>query len=232
MEPGNLASGDPQGNGGGVMGTKRMFANSIVDSDEFTMLSHGAQLLYFHLGLKADDDGFCSVLRILKVTELNGELLEELEQAGFIIQFDGGVVLIRHWNINNTLKSDRYHETRFVSFKKQVRIDENGVYSIMEPEWNQSGTDSEQSIAQYSQAQGSPEKVNQAQGSPGEGSPEGGGDIQKAIETAKRHGFRANQRVINVLEEEISKSSCEEVNSKIIREPSFRKRLELLGGTA
>lgn len=213
------------------MAAKRMFSNSVIDADNFCSLSVQAQLLYFHLGLKADDDGFCPVMKICRILGFDKGPLEELEEAGFLIPFDDGVVAIVHWFVNNTLKKDRYHESRYTSHKKQLRLDENNEYSRMEPERNQNGTDSEQSIAQYSQAQESPGKESPAQGSPGEGSTEGGGDLQKVIEAAERHGIRANPRVIDVLKEELSKSSLEEVNTKIIREPSFMKRLELLGGT-
>ncbi|MCR4885458.1 MAG: hypothetical protein K5919_00900 [Clostridiales bacterium] len=214
------------------MASKRMFSNSVIDSDSFCMLSVEAQLLYFHLGMKADNDGFVPVMKILKILGFDESPLLELEKAGFLFRFDGGVVVIVHWWVNNTYKADRYHVSRYTSLKNMLTKTENNEYSIMEPEWNQSGTDSEASIAQVSLAQGSLEKVIPAQGSTGEGSPEGGGDIQKVIEAAERHGIRINQSVIDVLKEELLKSSCEEVNSKIIREPNFWKRLELLGGTA
>lgn len=215
------------------MATKRMFSNSVIDADNFCSLSVESQLLYFHLGLKADDDGFCPVMKICRILGFDKGPLEELEEAGFLIPFDDGVVAIVHWFVNNTLKKDRYHESRYASHKKQLRLDENNEYSRMEPERKQNGTDSEESIAQYSPAQGSPGKESPAQGSPGEGSPEGGGEqIRKVTEAAERQGVIVTSRVKQILKDELERSSVEQVNLKLILEPSFLQRLKMIGGTA
>ena len=124
------------------MANRRMFSNGVIDSDEFISLSIPAQALYFHLGLKADDDGFVSTKRILKILGLDSSLLAELEDAGFIICFDGPVV-ISHWQLNNELKKDRYHETQFQGLKKRLSVDEDKVYHLMEPDWNQDGNSTE-----------------------------------------------------------------------------------------
>ena len=75
------------------MATKRMFANAVIDQDEFVMLTTEAQLLYFHLGLKADDDGFVPTKKILKILSFDKSPLDELEKAGFIIRFDGEAIV-------------------------------------------------------------------------------------------------------------------------------------------
>ena len=154
------------------MAAKRMFSNSVIDSDAFCMLSNEAQLLYFHLGLKADDDGFVPVMRICRILGFDEKPLQELEKAGFLIAFENGVVVIVHWKINNELKKDRYHKSRYSSYKRRLRLNENGEYSIMEPErnqigtkmepeWNQDGNNSEERIAQRS-----PTQENQGYASP------------------------------------------------------------------
>ena len=135
------------------MSAKRMFSNAVIDSDAFFMLSAEAQLLYFHLGLKADDDGFVAVKRICRILGLDEKPLRELEDAGFLIAFEDGVVVIVHWKLNNELKKDRYHESRYTSYKKRLRLNENGEYFLAEPDWNRDGTVSPESIAQVSPVQ-------------------------------------------------------------------------------
>lgn len=214
------------------MATKRMFSNSVIDADSFCMLSVEAQLLYFHLGMKADDDGFVPVMKILRILGLDESPLLELETAGFLIRFEGGVVVIVHWWVNNTLKTDRYHASRYTSLKKLLIQTENNEYSIMEPEWNQSGTNSADSIAQRSPAQRSPDERSPAQTIVGEGSPEGGGKLQTVIEAAERQGVRMTEHIKTILLDEIGKSSTEGVIKKMMFEPNFLQRLKMLGGTA
>ena len=214
------------------MATKRMFSNSVIDSDAFCMLSVEAQLLYFHLGMKADDDGFVPVMKISRILGFDEKPLQELEKAGFLIAFENGVVVIVHWKVNNTLKQDRYHESRYSSYKKRLKLNENGEYSIMEPEWNQVGANSEDRKAQGSPAQENPGKGSPAQVIIGEGSAEGGGDLQKVIEAAERQGVKMTEAVKRILAEEIEKSTVSETISKLIVQPNFLQRLKMVGGTA
>lgn len=214
------------------MATKRMFSNSIIDADSFCMLSIEAQLLYFHLGMKADDDGFVPVMKICRILGFDEKPLRELVNAGFLIAFDNGVVAIVHWRVNNTLKPDRYHESRYTSYKKQLILDENGEYIRMEPEWNQDGTNSEEREAQGSPAQESPGKESPAKESPGEGSPEGGENHLSVINAAILHGVRINSKVIAVLNEECDKTNEEDVIKRMILQGNFLQRLKMLGGTA
>ena len=163
------------------MATKRMFSNSIIDRDDFCMLSPEAQLLYFHLGLKADDDGFVQTMKILRILGFDDQPLEELEQRGFVIRFDSTVV-ITHWLINNELKRDRYHATPYQGLKQQLGTDENKAYFRLEPRCIQEGTAMD---TQYSVAQPSVEKPSEkSPAEAGEGSPEGGGDPYAATERA------------------------------------------------
>lgn len=94
------------------MAEKRMFAKSIIDSDQFLDMPATAQLLYFHLGMRADDDGFInnpkSIMRNVRGTEDDMRILIAKK---YIIPFETGVVVIRHWRIHNYIQKDRYKTT-------------------------------------------------------------------------------------------------------------------------
>ena len=144
------------------MAARRMFSNNVVDSDEFCALSQAAQLLYFHLGMKADDDGFVQTKKILKLLELDESVLEELESAGFLIRFPDAVC-IAHWKHNNQIKADRRHETRFQNYKARIQEDQNKVFRLMSPGWNHSGSTME---PQTSPVQSSQEEISPGQSRP------------------------------------------------------------------
>ena len=83
------------------MARKRMFDSEIINRDDFLELSLEAKAIYFLLGIFADDEGFISPKKILKLYGGNDSMLYELIKSEFIIQFESGVVLITDWNINN-----------------------------------------------------------------------------------------------------------------------------------
>lgn len=94
------------------MARRRMFSLDIVDSDQFTDLTATARLLYYELGVRADDNGFVGNQRkITKFAECSEEDIKTLEDNGFIYMFDSGILAIRHWTVNNQLRNDRYHGT-------------------------------------------------------------------------------------------------------------------------
>jgi len=113
------------------MAGRRMFAMIIVDSDAFLDLPPTAQLLYFHLGMRADDDGFINApKKIVRIIGASDDDLRVLISKNFIIYFDSGVVVITHWHINNYLRSDRYHRTTYTAEKAMLQIEENGSYKL------------------------------------------------------------------------------------------------------
>lgn len=113
------------------MARKRMFDLEIVDTDLFLEMPQSSQNLYFHLGMRADDDGFVSnPKKIIKTIGANEDDLKILFTKQFIIPFDSGVVVIRHWKINNYLRKDRYVETIYKQEKRSLVQDENGVYEL------------------------------------------------------------------------------------------------------
>ena len=129
------------------MAQKRMFSLAVVDTDTFTDMPCSAQALYFHLGMHGDDGGFVgSPRKIVRAVGCNNDDFRLLVAKGFIIPFESGVVVIRDWNINNTLKNDRYHETVYMAEKSLLRKDAVGRYQLgtdMEPVRNQLGTNAE-----------------------------------------------------------------------------------------
>ena len=115
------------------MAERRMFAKTIVLSDAFLDMPMGARCLYFTLGMFADDDGFVnspkSIMRQIGASE---DDLKVLVMKKFILPFESGIIVIKHWRINNYLRSDRYKSTTYVDEKKELVIDENGSYSTRE----------------------------------------------------------------------------------------------------
>lgn len=114
------------------MAERRMFAKSIIDSDMFIDLPATARLLYFDLSMRADDDGFVnSPKKILRMTGASQDDLRVLISKQFIIPFDSGVVVIKHWYVHNYIRPDRYHETVYQNEKKQLVLDKN-IYAKTE----------------------------------------------------------------------------------------------------
>ena len=115
------------------MASKRMFSIEMVSSDAFLELPISAQCLYFHLCLRADDDGFMdSPKKACRECQANIKDLELLKQKRYILAFESGVVLIKHWFMHNTIPKDRYHETRYLEEKSLVQFKENKSYTECE----------------------------------------------------------------------------------------------------
>jgi hypothetical protein len=88
-----------------------MFSSQIVSSDEFLEMPLTSQALYFHLGMSADDDGFVSPRKILRMTGAGEDDLKVLLAKNFVIRFETGVIVVTHWKQNNYLRNDRYTPT-------------------------------------------------------------------------------------------------------------------------
>lgn len=112
------------------MANRRMFSLDVVDTDRFLEMPASSQNLYFHLGMRADDDGFVSSPRkITKLVNCGEDDLNILISRGFVIAFDGGIVVIRHWRQNNYIQSDRYKGTIYQEELSILEVN-NGVYKI------------------------------------------------------------------------------------------------------
>ena len=119
------------------MAERRMFAKSIIDSDAFLTMPISSQLLYFHLCMRADDDGFVNNPRsIQKMIGSNDDDYGILIKKRFIFPFENGVVVIKHWRIHNLIQSDRYIETKYLEEKSMLGIKENKAYTLVEENEN------------------------------------------------------------------------------------------------
>ena len=95
------------------MAERRMMSKKIIDSDAFTEMPLSSQALYFHLLLRADDDGFLNnAKKIMRNVGANQNDYDMLLMKSFIIQFDEGVCVIKHWLIHNYIRSDIYKSTQ------------------------------------------------------------------------------------------------------------------------
>lgn len=113
------------------MAQRRMFSLKIVDTDAFLDMSPTAQLLYFHLAMRADDDGFVSnPKKIMRMASINDDDLRVLIIKKFIIPFESGVCVIKHWKIHNYIQKDRYTETTYIKEKAQLLDKTNGGYKL------------------------------------------------------------------------------------------------------
>lgn len=113
------------------MAQKRMFDKTITNQDNFLEMPDSTQNLYFHLSMEADDDGFVDNWKsIMRMTGKKEDDLKLLIAKSFIIPFESGVIVIKHWRINNFLRKDRYNETKYLKEKAQLKIEENREYSL------------------------------------------------------------------------------------------------------
>ena len=112
------------------MGERRMFAKTIVTSDAFLDMPMSARCLYFTLGMLADDDGFVNNPKsIMRQVGATLDDMNILIAKKFILVFDSGVIVIKHWRIHNYIQSDRYHPTKYQEEKAQLGLDENKAYT-------------------------------------------------------------------------------------------------------
>lgn len=107
-----------------------MFAKSIVLSDAFLDMPLTARCLYFTLGMMADDDGFVSSPKaIMRQCGASQDDMSILLQKRYVLGFDTGVIVIKHWRINNYLRNDRYQQTTYVEEKDTLALDQKGAYT-------------------------------------------------------------------------------------------------------
>ena len=113
------------------MAERRMFAKSIIDSDAFLDMPMSSQALYFHLSMRADDDGFINnpkkIMRMIGASQDDYGLLIAKK---FIIHLPNGICVIKHWKIHNYIQKDRYKETVYKEEKSLLKLKDNGVYSL------------------------------------------------------------------------------------------------------
>jgi hypothetical protein len=151
------------------MAERRMFTKKITDSDPFTEMPLSAQALYFHLNMNADDDGFLNnPKKIQRSIGASDDDLKLLIAKRFILTFEKGVIVIKHWRMHNLLRKDRYSETQYIEEKDTLLLQKDGSYTEKPPElpmattWQPNGN---QMATQYSIGKDSIGKVSIVEGS-------------------------------------------------------------------
>jgi hypothetical protein len=113
------------------MAERRMFAKTIVTSDAFLDMPPSSRCLYFTLAMFCDDDGFCNNPKsIMRQIGASTDDMNILIAKKFILAFDSGVIVIKHWYIHNYIQNDRYHPTKYQDEKSQLGLDENKAYTL------------------------------------------------------------------------------------------------------
>lgn len=117
------------------MAEKRMFTQKIVDSDAFLDMPLSTQALYFHLNMRADDDGFVNnPKRIQRTVGASDDDLKVLIAKRFLLCFENGIIVIKHWRMHNALRKDRYKETQYSKQLSLLEVKENGAYTEKKPD--------------------------------------------------------------------------------------------------
>lgn len=112
------------------MAERRMFTKKVTDDDNFVNLSASAQALYLHLTMGADDDGFCNQISAsMFKAHASVQDLEALLEKRYLLQFENGVIVIKHWRMANALRKDRYTQTAFKEELSRLKIKDNGAYT-------------------------------------------------------------------------------------------------------
>jgi uncharacterized phage protein (TIGR02220 family) len=113
------------------MAERRMFAKTIIDSDAFLEMPLTTQALYFHLAMRADDDGFINnPKRFQRFIGCSDDELKLLIAKRFVIVFESGVIVIKHWRMHNYIRTDRYKPTAYQEEKASLHLKENGSYTL------------------------------------------------------------------------------------------------------
>lgn len=112
------------------MAKKRMISLQIVDTDAFLEMPATTQLLYFHLTVRADDEGFVdNPKKISRLIGLQSDDLKILIAKRFVLAFNSGVVVIKHWLIHNNIRMDRFNKTMYIEEKQSLILKENKSYT-------------------------------------------------------------------------------------------------------
>ena len=136
------------------MAERRMFTQKIVDSDAFLDMPLSTQALYFHLNMRADDDGFVNnPKKVQRMVGASEDDLKVLVAKRFILTFENGVIVIKHWRMHNLLRKDRYSPTQYQEQLQTLSLKDNGSYTdnaeenLLATSWQPDGN---QMATQYS----------------------------------------------------------------------------------
>ena len=112
------------------MANRRMFSKTIVDTDDFLDMPISARLLYYDLGMRADDDGFVSPKRVMRITGSADDDLKVLLTKKYILAFENRVLIIRDWKVNNFIRADRYTPTIYQEYLRKLQVSTLNQYQI------------------------------------------------------------------------------------------------------
>jgi len=141
------------------MSEKRMFSKQIIDSDAFLDMPLSSQALYLHLNMRADDDGFINnPKRIQRMIGCGDDELKLLIAKKFIIPFESGVCVIKHWLIHNYIRKDTYRETNYIDEKAELFTKKNRTYTLNKPPSTELLRECNEEVTQYSIEENSKEK--------------------------------------------------------------------------
>ena len=153
------------------MAERRMFTQKITESDAFLEMPLSSQAFYFHLCMNADDDGFVKNPKgIAKLVGASEDDFKLLVMKSFVIMYDTGVIVIKHWRMHNLLRKDRYTKSNYLEERNQLYIKENGAYTLdetkgeklpgnqMATKWQPNGNPVKESIVKDSVDKGSKEE--------------------------------------------------------------------------
>lgn len=133
------------------MAEKRMFSNQIIDSDAFLDMPATSQNLYFHLAMRADDEGFInSPKKIMRSIGANENDFDVLVAKGFLIGFESKIYVIKHWWVHNYIRQDRVKSTNYTYERSLLNLKENGAYTLCQSSDSQVADKSQASIEESS----------------------------------------------------------------------------------
>lgn len=113
------------------MAERRMFAKKITESDAFLDMPSSTQMLYFHLSMNADDDGFVNnPKKIQRMCGASDDDFKLLLAKSFVLLFESGVIVIKHWKMHNYIQADRYRPTDYVEEKSMLGLKKNKAYTL------------------------------------------------------------------------------------------------------
>lgn len=113
------------------MAERRMFAKTIIDSDAFLDMPLSTQALYFHLSMRADDEGFVNnPKKIQRMIGASDDDMKVLNAKRFVLTFESGVIVIKHWKIHNYIRGDRLQETAYQAERALLEVKDNGAYTF------------------------------------------------------------------------------------------------------
>lgn len=144
------------------MADKRMFSKQIIDSDAFLDMPLSSQALYFHLNMRADDDGFINnPKKIQRMVGCGDDELKLLIAKKFVIPFESGVCVIKHWLIHNYIRKDTYKETVYTDEKSELFTKKNRTYTLNEPPSTELLRECNEDVTQYSIDKNSKDKIKE-----------------------------------------------------------------------